>query len=119
MQQLSGLDASFLYLETRNAPMHVGGVLLFEPRVRGGPFDLEAYRQVVASRLHVARTFRQRLVTVPLSLGRPYWIEDPDFDLDFHLHHMALPRPGGWKELMKLTAHCSPSPSTAPGRCGR
>jgi diacylglycerol O-acyltransferase len=110
MQQLSGLDASFLYLETRNAPMHVGGVLLFQPRGRGGPFDLETYRRVVASRLHVARTFRQRLVTVPLDLGRPYWIEDPDFDLDFHIHHMALPRPGGWKELTKLTAHVFAQP---------
>jgi WS/DGAT/MGAT family acyltransferase len=110
MQQLSGLDASFLYLETRNAPMHVGGVLLFEPGIRGGPFDLEAYREIVASRLHVARTFRQRLVTVPFNLGRPCWIEDPDFDLDFHLHHMALPRPGGWKELTKLTAHVFAQP---------
>jgi diacylglycerol O-acyltransferase / wax synthase len=110
MQQLSGLDASFLYLETPNAPMHVGGVLLFEPKVPGGRFDLPAYRRVVASRLHVARTFRQRLVNVPLDLGRPYWIEDPDFDLDFHLHHMALPRPGGWKELTRLTAHVFAQP---------
>ena len=90
--------------------MHVGGVLLFEPTARGGAFDLEPYRRVVASRLHVARTFRQRLVTVPLDLGRPYWIEDPDFDLDFHLHHMALPRPGGWKELTRLTAHVFAQP---------
>ena len=104
MRQLSGLDASFLILETPTTHMHVGGVLLFEGR-RGRSFDFDHYRSVIASRLHVARVFRQRLVRVPFDIGRPYWIEDPDFDLDFHLHHMALPRPGGFKELARLASH--------------
>jgi WS/DGAT/MGAT family acyltransferase len=104
MEQLSGLDAAFLYLETPTTPMHIGGVYIFDGSTRGEPFDFEAYRNLIASRLHLVRAFRQRLVNVPLNLARPYWIEDPDFNLDFHLHHTALPKPGGWKELARLMA---------------
>lgn len=104
MRQLSGLDASFLVLETPNAPMHVGSVLLFEPP-RGRRFDFEHYRDAIAARLHVSRVFRQRLLEVPFDLGRPFWVEDPGFDLDFHVHHMALPRPGGFRELARLAGH--------------
>ena len=99
MEQLSGLDASFLYLETHTTPMNIGGIYLFDPGER--PFDFEAYRTFLGKRLALIRTFRERLVHVPLGLGRPYWIDDPDFDLDLHLHHVALPRPGGWSELME------------------
>ncbi len=104
MQQLSGLDAAFLYLETPNAPMHVGGVAIFEPPV-DKKFDIENYRNFLTTRLHVVRTTRERLVNVPMNLGYPYWIEDPNFDIDFHLHHMALPQPGTWQQLSKLAAH--------------
>lgn len=104
MEQLSGLDAAFLYLETPTTPMHIGGISIFDGSTRGTPFDFEAYRHLIASRLHLVRTFRRRLVPLPLNLGCPYWIEDPDFNLDFHLRHTALPRPGGWKELTRLMA---------------
>lgn len=99
MQALSGLDASFLYLETPNMPMHVGGVSIIE-----GSLDFETFRNLLASRVHLSRSLYQRLVTVPLSLDRPYWIEDPNFNLDYHLHHTALPRPGGWRQLRKLAS---------------
>ncbi len=103
MQQLSGLDASFLYLETPNAPMQIGGVSIVDPRLPdGGTFDFEALRAFMATRLRASRVFRQRLVDVPLDLGKPYWIEDPDFDLDLHLERTQLPEPGGARELAAL-----------------
>ncbi len=94
MQQLSGLDAAFLYLESSAAPMHVGGVYLFEPAPH---IDFDAIRHHIASRLHVSRTFRQRLAAAPLNLDHPYWIEDPDFTLEAHLDRRVLPEPGGWR----------------------
>lgn len=104
MQQLSGLDASFLSFETGNSPMHIAGVCLYDTSTATAPVTFDTYRDLVIRRLHVARTFRQRLVTVPLGLDRPYWVEDPDFDIDYHLRHLALPKPGGWAELSAMTA---------------
>jgi len=104
MEQLQGLDATFLSAETPNAAMHIGGLLTFAPPTEGQLFDFDAYRELMASRMDVSKVFRQRLVTVPLGLGRPFWIRDPDFDLDFHLHHIALPSPGGPRELARLVA---------------
>ncbi len=104
MEQLSALDAAFVYLESPRTPMHIGGVYLFDAAQTGGDFGYDAVRAHVASRLSVARTFRQRLVEVPLSMGHPYWIEDPDFDLDLHLPRIGVPRPGGKDELMRLAA---------------
>lgn len=103
MQQLSGLDATFLYLETSKTPMHVGSVYIFEAP-EGGEMTFKAFKEYIASRLHISRTFRQRIVFSPLNLGHPYWIEDPDFNLDNHLNHIALPKPGGRKELREAAA---------------
>lgn len=103
MDQLQGLDAAFLSAETPNAPMHVGSLLTFAPP-EGGNFDFERTRDLMASRMYVSKVFRQRLAPVPLGLGRPFWIKDPAFDLDFHLHHVALPPPRGPRELWRLVA---------------
>ncbi|MEP7702604.1 wax ester/triacylglycerol synthase family O-acyltransferase [Paraglaciecola sp. 25GB23A] len=100
MEELSGLDASFLYLETPKIPMHIGGVAILE-----GSLSFDDFKQYVADRLHTVDKLTQKLVTVPLSLDRPYWVEDPDFDINLHLHRTALPRPGGWKELRYLASH--------------
>jgi len=100
MQQLSSLDAAFVYLETRNAPMHIGSVAVYE-----GPdavFDFERYRRHIQSRLHLSPVFRRRAVKVPLGLGRPYWADDPDFDIDAHLDYVSLPSPSGWRQLREL-----------------
>lgn len=102
MHQLSGLDATFLYLESPQAPMHVGGIYIFGDSSGTDYPDFQAFRAHVAARLDVARTFRQRLVRVPLNLDHPYWIEDPDFDLDAHLSYQALAQPGNWETLMML-----------------
>ena len=99
MEAMSGLDAAFLYLETPNAPMHIGGLSVIE-----GSLAYETFRDHLKSRIHTIKSLRQRLVTVPLSLDRPYWVDDPDFNIDRHLHHTALPRPGGWQQLRRLTS---------------
>jgi WS/DGAT/MGAT family acyltransferase len=100
MQQLSGLDAAFLYLESPRTPMHVGAVYLFDALARLRRFSFAAFRDHLAAHLDAVPTLRQRLVEVPLSLDHPYWITDPAFDLDAHLSQQTLPRPGGWQELL-------------------
>jgi diacylglycerol O-acyltransferase / wax synthase len=102
MEQLSGLDAAFVYLDSRNAPMHVGGVHVYQPVE--GSFDFEDFRAHVEACIEGSPLFRRRLVQVPLHLGRPFWAEDPHFDLDLHLQHSALPRPGNWDRLRELAA---------------
>jgi diacylglycerol O-acyltransferase / wax synthase len=100
MRQLSGMDASFLYFETPNAPGHVFSVWIYDPSTAsGGKVTFKGILDYVRSRLHVSHTFRQRLVEVPLGLDHPYWIEDPDFDLEYHVRHIALPRPGDWRQF--------------------
>lgn len=100
MQVLDSLDSAFLYLETPNSPMHIGSVQIYEGR--GDTFDFGTYRELVRSRLHISSVFRRRVVHVPMNLGRPYWVEDPKFDLDAHLEHISLPRPGTWRQLRDL-----------------
>ena len=100
MKQLSGMDASFLYFETPSAPGHVFSVWIYDQSTApGGKVTFKGILEHVNSRLHVSRTFRQRLVQVPLGLDHPYWIEDPDFDLEYHVRHIALPRPGDWRQF--------------------
>ena len=99
MQPLSGLDSSFLYLETDSQPMHVGGLNVYE-----GSLSFEDFKAFLAERLPLAPRLSQRLVQVPLSFDHPYWVDDPDFDIDMHLHHAALPKPGDWRALRNLTS---------------
>lgn len=117
MQQLSGLDASFLYLETPTSPMHVGSVGIYDQS--SAPDSLVTFRAIIANterRLHLARAFRQRAVRVPLDVDHPWWIEDPDFDLEYHLRHLALPKPGDWRQLCIQVArlHGRPLDATRP-----
>lgn len=100
MEQLSGQDATFLYLESARMPMHIGSVNIYDPQTApGGAVRFKQILDLIESRLHRARAFRQRLVEVPLALDYPYWIQDPDFDLEFHVRHIALPKPGDWRQL--------------------
>ena len=103
MEQLTGIDASFVYLETARSPMHIGGVIVC--KAPPGGFRFEDYYRLIESRLARSKVFRRRLVNVPMGLDAPYWIEDPNFNLDSHVHHMALPAPGSWEELRKLAQH--------------
>ena len=105
MKQLSGLDSAFVYFETATTPMHIGSLCIYDQSTApGGGVGFKDIISFFDGRLHKARAFRQRLVTVPMSLGHPYWIEDPEFDLEFHLRHIALPAPGDWRQLCILTA---------------
>ena len=100
MQQLQGMDASFVALETRNSPMHIGSILIYDPSTAPGGFvRFKDILSFIESRLQLSTTMRQRLVRVPFDLDYPYWIEDPDFDLEYHVRHVALPKPGDWRQL--------------------
>ena len=99
MQRLSGLDAMFLYMETPTNHMHVTGVFLLDPSAAPEGFSFDQVRDMVGRRLHRAPPFRRRLVEVPFRLAHPLWIEDPDFDLDYHVRRACLPSPGGQAEL--------------------
>lgn len=105
MRQLQGMDASFVALETRNSPMHIGSLLIYNPATAsGGQVDYEDLLRFFESRMQLSRTMRQRLVRVPLDLDYPYWIEDPEFDLEYHVRHLALPKPGDWRQLCTQAA---------------
>ena len=100
MQQLQGMDASFVALETRNSPMHIGSLLIYNPATAPGGFV--RFKDILAffrSRMQLSKTMRRRLVKVPFDLDYPYWIEDPEFDLEYHVRHIALPKPGDWRQL--------------------
>jgi diacylglycerol O-acyltransferase len=104
-QRMSALDAAFLNFESQHAPMHVAGLYIFEgrPELPGRP-GVPGLFQTVEERLHLVPRYRQRIQTVPLGLGHPVWVDDPDFDLAYHLRRLALPRPGGTKELLEVVA---------------
>jgi diacylglycerol O-acyltransferase len=100
MRQLSGQDASFVYMESARTPMHIGALGIYDPSTApGGRVRFEQILGHIASRLHTARAYRQRLLRVPFELDYPYWIDDRDFDLEFHVRHIALPQPGDWRQL--------------------
>jgi diacylglycerol O-acyltransferase len=96
--RLSGLDASFLALEKGGAHMHVGSVLVFD----GDPPPYEALLELIESRLHQVPRYRQKLAFPPLAQARPVWIDDPHFNVGYHVRHTALPQPAGEHELRRL-----------------
>jgi WS/DGAT/MGAT family acyltransferase len=99
MKALSGLDASFLYLETARMPMHIGSIAIVE-----GSINFDEFKAYIGQRLHKVERLQQKVVFVPLGLDRPYWVQDPDFDLDRHLFCTALPKPGRWQDLRHLAS---------------
>lgn len=117
MQQLSAQDASFVYLETPHTPMHIGSVAIYDPSTAPGGFvRFKDILRFIQARLSGARSFRQRLVRVPFDLDHPYWIEDPEFDIEYHVRHIALPKPGDWRQLCIQAArlHSRPMDLTKP-----
>ena len=99
-ERLSALDASFLYLERPAMHMHVAALSVLDPSTRpGGTLRFDDVASAMAARLHLVPRFRQKVMMVPFDLGLPLWVDDPSFDLDFHLRRSALPTPGGRREL--------------------
>ena len=99
MQPITGIDATFLYGESDNSPMHVGSVAVIE-----GSLKFDTFKKVIESRIHQIPKLRQRLMYIPMSVDYPYWVDDPSFNIDMHIHHVALPSPGGWKELRAMAS---------------
>ena len=100
MQQLSAQDASFLHLESQRTPMHIGSVAIYDQSsVEGGLVTFKSILAMMEERLGMARSFTERLVHVPMKVDYPYWVSDPDFDLEYHVRHIALPKPGDWRQL--------------------
>lgn len=99
MKQLSGIDATFLYMETPETPMHVAGLTLYEPpKVMEGSF-YDHFRKFFASRLHLIPIFSQKLARAAFDLDHPGWVDAGEIDLDYHLRHLHLPKPGTFAQL--------------------
>lgn len=108
MRQLTSLDAQFLAIESPTTTGHVGGLAVFNPSTApGGVVTLDGVQAMLRERLHLLPPLRWRLAEVPLGLDRPYWIEDPDFELEFHVRELALPAPGSDEQLAEQVARIS------------
>lgn len=110
MHQLTGLDATFLALDSPTVCSHLGCVAVLDPPTRGPALNLFRLTELIKSRLHLAPPFRRRIAEVPLGLDQPYWIEDPNFDIEFHVRELALPAPGDTHQLATMTARLHERP---------
>lgn len=117
MKQLGVLDSAFINLESPNTPQHVGGLGIYDPST--APGGKVRFKEVIANfeqRLNTMPLFRTRVVDVPGKIDRPYWVEDENFDVEFHLRHVSLPNPGDWRQLWIQAArlHARPLDMTRP-----
>lgn len=100
MKQMQGLDTVFVSMERATAPVHIGSVLIYDPSTADGGFvrfkDILAF---IEGRLQLADTMRQKMVKVPFGIDYPYWVQDSAFDIEYHVRHIALPKPGDWRQL--------------------
>lgn len=106
--RLSSSDVSFLYMEQAATPMHVGTLALFRSPDSG--FDYDRLLSLVRSRLPLVPRYRQRIRSVPARLANPVWVDDDDFDLEFHVRRSGLPRPGSEEQLRELVARIMSRP---------
>jgi diacylglycerol O-acyltransferase len=104
MQRMNGIDPMFIYSDLPDTPMEVAYACVFDPSTAPVGYSFEAVRQLLSERLPTLPPFRRRLLAVPFGLDNPRWVDDPDFDLNNHLHHIALPEPGGDAELLTKVA---------------
>ena len=106
VERLSRLDASFLYLEEPGTPMHVGGLLVLDTP----PGGVDALAALVEARLPLVPRYRQRVVEVPGQLANPVWVDDPEFNIDYHVRRSGLPRPGTEAQLLDLVSRLTSRP---------
>jgi diacylglycerol O-acyltransferase len=105
MRQLSATDSFFLSSERRQTPNHIGMLQIYEPS--DGPDGEARFTRMLTDlqdRLHSTRAFREKVISARLGLDFPYWVDDPDFDLEYHVRHIALPKPGNWRQLCTQAA---------------
>jgi len=101
IKQLSGLDSMFLYSENSRMPLEVSSLLIYDPST--APRGIVRFKEVLATfdnRIERAGIFHRKILELPLSMDHPYWIDDEDFDIEYHVRHIALPKPGDWRQLM-------------------
>ena len=115
MKRLSFVDALFLYMETPETPMHIASVTIFKPVSPRDDF-FARFREHVAARLDLLPSYRRRLEPTPLGIDHPAWVIEDKLDLDYHIRHEALPKPGGMEELRALIAqlHAVPLDRSCP-----
>ena len=106
MERMHTLDAEFLHLEDRVGHLHIAGIAVFD----GAPPGEKELADLLESKLHLIPRYRQRVRTVPLELGRPVWVDDPHFQLGYHLRHTALPSPGDDDALRRLMGRLMSQP---------
>ena len=100
MRQLSGMDASYIYMETPRTPLHITSLGIYDQStVPGGMVRFKRLLEYIGSKYSMVPQMRDRMVRVPFDLGHPWWVPDPDFDIEFHVRHIALPKPGDWRQL--------------------
>ncbi|MDQ1537831.1 MAG: diacylglycerol O-acyltransferase / wax synthase [Actinomycetota bacterium] len=116
MKQLTGLDNQFLAMETHAVTGHVGSVCVLDPSTATEKFTLEHITKAIEGRLPLVPLLRRRLVEVPFGLDQSYWIDDPDFDIEFHVRELALPKPGNNRQLSEQVArlHARPLDRSRP-----
>jgi diacylglycerol O-acyltransferase len=105
MQQLSEMDSTFVQQESTRTPMHISPLIIYDQSAReGGKVRFKDILTVFQRNLHKSTVFRRKLAGGAMGLDTPYWVEDPDFDLEFHVRHIALPKPGDWRQFCILLA---------------
>jgi len=100
MKQMQGLDTVFVSMERPVAPVHIGSILIYDPSTAEGGFvRFKDILSFIEGRLQLSETMRQKMVKVPFGIDYPYWIQDSNFDIEYHVRHIALPKPGDWRQL--------------------
>src|SRR5689334_15836287 len=110
MERLSGLDASFLYLESTKVPLHVCSLIELDPSTVPGGYSFDRFRDDLALRIKALPELRVKLADSQLNLDHPVWIEDDDLDLTRHVQQIALPHPGGRRELGDVCGYLASRP---------
>ena len=110
MDRLSGLDASFLYLESGAQLMHVCGVIVVDPATIPGGYEFGRFKEELSQRVSGIPMFNRKLKFVPGRIDFPIWVTDDEFDIDRHVHRMAAPAPGSERELTEVAGHLAGIP---------
>src|SRR4051794_23487227 len=119
LRQLTSLDAQFLALESPRQAGHVAGLAILDPSTApGGTVTLADLQHLLAERLPLLPPLRWRLAEVPLGLDYPYWVDDADFDLEYHVRELGLPARGRNAQLAGQVARIPSRPLDRPARCG-